>query len=582
MENQLSITSERIDDIVLLIHMMLQIQLPDILDRHLPRHWLQQGLSWGWVTTIWLAHILSKGDHRKLTVRDWVAQAHESLEHVTQKTIRDTDFTDDRLSIVLRQLSKPDYWQAIERDVVQNSVRVYELPQKRVRVDATTVSGYHEGGEDSLFQFGHSKDNSDLLQVKVMMATLDPLGMPLVTQVVSGEVADDGLYVPIIKRVCSLLAATGLLFVGDCKMSALDTRAFVHAQGHHYLTPLALVGMTAKQMPAWIEEGNAGLRTLTPITTTDASGNVVELGKGYEFTRECQATLVNQATLQGQEIIWMERVLVIYSGAYAKALQRGLQERLATAKAKLLALTPPPGRGKRQIQEEAALHKAAEAILASHHLGGLLGYSFERQETQQTQYVGRGRPSATREQKVTTTVRYQITGVRENTEALVRTQAGFGWRAYVTDVASEDLSLAEAVLVYRDEWLIERGFHRLKGVPLSLNPLFVKRDDQVVGLIHLLSLALRVLTLVEYVVRRGLAATGAALVGLHLENPKKASTSPTTERLLRAFSAVTLTLVHMPDRILRHVTPLTALQVQILELLNLSPDIYRSLAYNST
>jgi len=43
------------------------------------------------------------------------------------------------------------------------------------------------------------------------------------------------------------------------------------------------------------------------------------------------------------------------------------------------------------------------------------------------------------------------------------------------------------------EWLIEHGFHRLKGAPLSLNPLFVKRDDQVVGLTNLLSIAVRFL-----------------------------------------------------------------------------------------
>jgi transposase len=70
------ITIEKIDDIVLLIEMMLHINLPQIIDRHISRHHLQQGLSWGWVSTIWLAHILSQSDHRKLTVRDWVRQAH--------------------------------------------------------------------------------------------------------------------------------------------------------------------------------------------------------------------------------------------------------------------------------------------------------------------------------------------------------------------------------------------------------------------------------------------------------------------------------------------------------------------------
>jgi transposase len=575
MENQLTLTTERIDDLVLLLHVMMQVQLPDLLDRHLPRHWLQQGLSWGWVTTIWLAHILSQGDHRKLTVRDWVAQAQETIQSVTGLTLRETDFTDDRLTIILRQLSKPEYWHAIEKDFAQSAVRVYQLPQERVRLDATTVSGYHTGGPESLFQFGHSKDDPDLLQVKAMMATLDPLGLPLVTQVVSGERADDGLYVPIVERVCDLLSATGLLFVGDCKMSALATRAFIRAKEHHYLTPLAQVGTTAKEMPAWIMRARMALQTRLGFLPEESEEAQKIYEEGYEFTRECQATV------KDKEITWTERVLMLYSRTYHETLTRGLTERLATANAKLLALTPASGRGKRQIQEEAALRKAAEAILRTHHLQGLLHYSFERQESEQIRYVGRGRGSATRPQQTSIMVRYQITEVWEDTQAIALAHSEFGWRAFVTDVCQADLSLSEARALYRDEWLIERGFHRLKGAPLSLNPLFVKRDDQVTGLIHLLSLAVRTLTLIEYVVRRGLAASGGSLVGLHLENPKKASTAPTTERLLQAFSRVTLTVVHLPDRTLRHVTPLTPLQTQILELLNLSPDIYYSLAQNS-
>jgi len=114
MDTELTIKTERIDDFVLLIKVMMRLGLPAILDRHIPRHWLQKGLSWGWVATIWLAHIISQGDHRKLKVRDWVRQAHTTLEETTGLQIRDTDFTDDRLTMVLRKLSKPKYWQAIE------------------------------------------------------------------------------------------------------------------------------------------------------------------------------------------------------------------------------------------------------------------------------------------------------------------------------------------------------------------------------------------------------------------------------------------------------------------------------------
>jgi transposase len=576
MEAELTIITERVDDFVLLIRVMMRLGLPAILDRHIPRHWLQEGLSWGWVATIWLAHILSQGDHRKLTVRDWVRQAHTTLEATTGLSIRDTDFTDDRLTIVLRELSKSGYWHAIERDLGQNTVRVYDLSAERVRLDATTVSGYHEGSEEGLFQFGKSKDNPDLPQVKVMMASLDPLGLPVATDVVSGEQADDGLYIPIIDRLATTLNKVGLLFVGDCKMSAWATRVHIRAMGHHYLMPLALVGETAQDMRLWIQAALDGKHVLSPIYAPDASEDEEPLAEGYERTR------LRTAQVGGQALEWTERVLVVRSQAYAEAMTRGLERRLTHATAKLNALTPPRGRGKRQIQDEETLITAANAILQDHRVEGLLSYTFERQVEQQVKYVGRGRGTAARPQQVIERVRYQITTVVQDEAAITALQQTFGWRAYVTDLPAEQLSLGEVVLTYRQEWQIERGFHRLKGAPLSIAPVFVKRDDQVTGLIHLLSIGVRLLTLIEFVVRRTLKREQAQLVGLHPENPKKGTDKPTTERLLKAFSNINLTIIHFPDRVVRHVTPLSPLQERILTLLGLSPDIYRSLAQNSS
>jgi len=580
MESELTITIERVDDFVLLIQVMMRLGLPAILDRHIPRHWLQEGLGWGWVATIWLAHIVSQGDHRKLTVRDWVRQAHTTLETTTGLSIRDTDFTDDRLAIVLRELSKPEYWHAIEQELGQNTVRVYDLSVERVRVDATTISGYHEESADGLFQFGKSKDHPELPQVKVMMASLDPLGLPVATDVVSGEQADDGLYVPIIDRLATTLNKTDLLFVGDCKMSAWATRVHIRAMGNHYLMPLALVGEAGQDMPVWIQEAVDGKHELSPILIPGVENpldtNENPLAEGYERTR------VHKAQVEGQTLEWTERVLVVHSEVYADIMTRGLERRLANATTKLKDLTPPRGRGKRQIEDEETLVAAADAILRTHRVEGLLSYTFERQVEQQVKYVGRGRGAAGRPRQVVERVRYQITAVLRDEAAITALQQTFGWRAYVTDLPVERLSLCEAVLTYREEWQIERGFHRFKGAPLSISPLFVKRDDQVTGLIRLLSIAVRLLTLIEFVVRRALKQEQSQLVGLHAENPKKGTDKPTTERLLKAFLGINLTIIQFPDRVVHHVTPLSSLQERILTLLGLSPDIYLALAHNSS
>ena len=584
MTTEITVTTERIDDFPLLLEIMIRLGLPDILDRHLGRHGLHQGLSWGWIAIIWLAHILTQSDHRKRPVQAWVRQAKETIERITGQQVRELDFTDDRLTLLLRRLSKPATWGAVERELGRNILRVYELTPKRVRLDPTTISGYHEGGEDSLFQYGYSKDDPSLRQVKLMVAALDPLGLPLVTQVVAGDTADDQLYKPAVDRVLQIVDGIGLLFVGDSKMGALAIRAHIHHLQHHYLCPLAQTGGTAKEMEEWIEAANNGTQPLQPIYIENAKGERKLLAEGYVFERTVQAEIAvdkpDGAAGETQSIEWTERVLVVRSESYRKAQREALENRLQRATDKLLALTQPPARGKRQIQDETVLVNAAAAIFKAYEVEGLLTYTFERQEKHQTKYIGRGRGNPDRPKQEIVTVRYQITAVTRQAEAIAVCQKTLGWRAYVSNAPAEQLSLEQAVLTYRDEWIIERGFHRLKGVPLSLDPLFVKRDDQVMGLTNLLSIAVRLLTLIEFVVRRKLKQKQEKLTGLIENNPKKGIDNPTTERLLKEFDEITLTIVHLPDQIIRHVTPLTDLQTRILELLGLSATTYTTLAEN--
>ena len=551
---------------------MKRLGLPEIIDQHLKRHGLHQGLSWGWIATIWLAHILTESNHRKLPVQAWVRQAGETIERISGLKVHELDFTDDRLTLLLRRLSKPETWETIETGLGRNILRVYELRPERVRLDATTISGFHAGGEDSLFQYGHSKDNPTLKQVKAMVAALDPLGMPLVTQVVGGNQADDPLYIPAVDRVLKIIAGVGLLFVGDSKMSAWETRAHIHHREQHYLCPLALTGKTAEEMGTWIAAANNGTHPLQPIYVENERGESKLLAEGYAFERTVTARVA------GEEQTWTERVFVVRSQTYHQILQDGLEKRLQSAASRLLALTPAPGRGKRQIQDESELVKAAEAILQDHEVEGLLSYSFERQEKRHTRYIGRGRGNPQRPKREIVTVRYQLTAVTRQEEAITALQKTLGWRAYASDAPAQQLTLEQAVLTYRDEWLIERGFHRLKGVPLSLDPLFVKRDDQVVGLTNLLSIAVRMLTLIEFVVRRKLKQSQEKLTGLIENNPKKGIDNPTTERLLKVFDNITLTIVHLPGQTIRHIPPLTALQTRILQLLGLSPNVYTQLA----
>ena len=96
-------------------------------------------------------------------------------------------------------------------------------------------------------QLGHSKDHRpDLAQIKLMAAAVQPSGLLLATDIHPGNAADDPLYVPMIQRVRGQLGRRGLLYAGDCKMAALETRADIASHDDYYLMPLPLTGQTQK------------------------------------------------------------------------------------------------------------------------------------------------------------------------------------------------------------------------------------------------------------------------------------------------------------------------------------------------
>jgi transposase len=104
--------------------------------------------------------------------------------------------------------------------------------------------------------------------------------------------------------------------------------------------------------------------------------------------------------------------------------------------------------------------------------------------------------------------------------------------------------------------------------------LFLQTDARVEGLIRLLSLALRVLVLVEFVARRHLANTQDQITGLYPGQATRATASPTAELLLRAFRGISLSVVEIAGQVL---SPLNALQHRVLELLGWSAGLYERL-----
>ena len=557
---------ERLDDIPVIFGLLQNMHIQAVIDQVIEAHGNWNGLSPGWVITIWLVHILSEHNHNMDRVQEWVAKRLQILRALTGQALTELDFTDDRLALCLRKLSQAVVWQPIEAQLGEHLVRVYRLgAEPTVRLDATTGTVNHDPDKHLLFQVGKAKNGQYETQYKLMLASLDPLGLTLAVDVVSGERADDRLYLPCYQRVKQVLSENGVLVVGDSKMSAFSPRAAIAAGADFYLTPLAHLKDEPEQLEEllapWVEREEEMERIFLPEDGPEPDPKLA-IGHGFEVSR------TQEAEGDDQNVTWTERLLVVRSHPYEKTIKKGLHRRLQKAEKALKALTPARSRGKRQIEDEASLLAAIQRIEEQYQVEGLFDYRYEQEVSERKVRAYGDQPERTQRQ-----VRFQLT-VERNPEAIAVAEFRAGWRIYATNAPAERLPLNRAVLAYRDQYIEENVFRRLQGKILSITPVYVQRDDHAKGLFHLLTLAARLLALGDHLAKRNLAQEQAELAGIYPGNPKRSTTTPTTERMLAAFDNINLTIVPVAGQLHYQVAPLTAVQQRILDLWQLSDTLY--------
>ena len=563
------ITNERVDDIPVLLTQIQQMGIGKLMDKHFPTHGNWQGESLGKVAVIWLTHILSQADHRLNHVQDWASKRLETLKTLMGDSLEELDLTDDRLEAVLRYLNGDENWSVFEEELGSNLLRVYDLKPERVRLDSTTASSHCGVNAEGMFQWGHSKDHRpDLAQVKIMLSTLDPLGMPIATEILSGEKADDPLYIPAIERVRSTIKQSGLLYIGDCKMASIGTRTHMVSGGDFYLCPLNAKQSPREKLIEYLQPVWDGKQELTTIDYDYADGKTRDIASGFE--RES----IQKVEIDGQEISWSERQLIVRSFAIAPTEEKHLQERIQKTVDALEQLKIPR-RGKKKLISSDEWESAVAGIIKRYRTRGLFQIDLQTKRVQKIK-----RRYLERQSQAVEEVSFHL-DFKINEDAVTKQVQLLGWRVYVTNKTEAQLTLKQAVRAYRDEYLTERGFARLKGFPLSLTPIYLQREDHVTGLIRLLSIGLRVLTLLEFQVRRHLQENQEKLAGLYVGNPKRETARPTAEILLAAFKEITLLLIEVKSEVYAHLNALSTLQQRILVLLGFPTTIYTQLGGQS-
>jgi transposase len=500
----------------------------------------------------------------------WVLAHHATLTAVTGWSIRREDVTDDRLGRLLSVLGNdPDQITVMQQALGRHLVRAYALPTTVARVDTTSFNVTHAPGADgqpeqALLQFGYSKDQRpDLLQFKQTLTTLDPGGVPLLSTTLPGNHADDPCYVPAWQNLVALLGHPNFLFVADSKAAALETRATLAAGEGRFLFPLPMTGEVPMLLRRWVAQPPVVPVPIVLPPTVDEPDEPRTVGVGFVVTRPMIGT-----TASGDEVTWEERWLVVQSTAYAQRQQASFDARLDRVAAQLQRLRPKADERATDVQLR------VNALLERHQSADYFTVTVSETATIRRKSGRRGRPSATTPVIEETTYTVQV-AVERNADAITDARTLLGWRCYVTNTTQDDLSLAQAMGVYREEWTVERNYHRWKRGDLPALPLYLQLEWRIRGLMLLLLIALQVLTLLEWEARRSLAEAQETIAGLAPGNPKRATARPTAERMLRMFTNIHLHLERVGDQWIGTVVEtLNPVQQRILQLLKLSPTLY--------
>jgi transposase len=258
LKKRMQITTERLEDLPFLASFMSQSGLPDLLDEHYPVHGSWQGTSYGKTAMGFLLYVLSEGKHDLYGVESWASERVEALKWLLDcPSFEPRHLSDDRLGLLLERFHGPSY-EAFQRAHNQELLKAYQLENQGVaRLDSVKAQSFC--GANELFGKGHKQSNKreDLVSLKAMMVSIDPLALPMSTLIVRGNRADDQLYAPAIEKAWAEgLSRKGMLLVGDSKLGSLPNWAFIAQSGNYYLSPLALKQFSLAELGealSWIE-----------------------------------------------------------------------------------------------------------------------------------------------------------------------------------------------------------------------------------------------------------------------------------------------------------------------------------------
>ncbi|MGB0881115.1 MAG: IS1634 family transposase [Polaribacter sp.] len=580
----------RVDEIPLLYSVIVEYRIVELVEKYVEVHGNWVGSLPSNLLSVWLCYLLQERDHRLSSVEEWVEERLELFQVLTKdKNLRSVDFSDDKLGYLLDLFSQDAVWQSIERDVNGSLLGVYRLNESKdsilptIRLDAAPMQGYGKVSPKGLLQYGHHKHHANLPQFKIKLCTLDNtlnnFAYPLCHLTVSGNQADDVLYIDAIKNVKAVLKdfptyESGNLYVGDSKLGSIGNRSYIVDNKEYYLLPLSLIQLSKEDRRA-ILKAHIAHKEIRHKVYRKEKGEQILVAEGFERVislsderKEAQGT---DETVLPSLVEWEERRLFVYSIAYGKVQEKRFDNRLAKGQQKIEKLNIRT-QGKKVLQTLEEYQSAVAKILKKSELVDFISVNIKEIKTSK-----KIRAYGKTPKRIVTTSTFEINCQRNEAE-ISKHKLTLGWQVYATNTPKEQLSFESCVWKYRYQSNIESRFDDLRNKIVPLLPVYLQKDNRIKGLVNILFLALKICSTIEYKVAKSLKEQNEAIEGLYEGNPRRTTVKPSISRILNAFEGISISLIFINRKFqFALMTELSKKQKKILALMGLSESVYKNL-----
>jgi transposase len=536
-------------------HFLEQIGVARILDKHI--HSNREGvLSHGRAISVLV--------HNVLVSRDPLYRLTEWAEPIDPQALGLTPqeklaLNDDRMGRALDQLAEYA-GRGVFFQLALRCIKLFELETRRIHFDTTTVTvtGEYAGSlREPVITHGHNKDYKPHLKQLVFGLNVTADGaVPLSHQVSSGNRTDDTFHRDNFDALRDLLAKDDFIYVADSKLCTKENLKHIHDFGGKFVTV----------MPQTRKEDTTFRQKLRHKAGRWRHMLTVEVPGGHGRVETYSITVGPEKTEDGFRLLWLR------SSAKAELDRTGRQKRLEKAKAALRDLHE--GLNQRQLKTEKQIRDAVRKILKEHSCEEFLRVKISSKVLTTTKRLRPGRPKPGDPREWVSEIVYDLE-VAEQAVRLRQEGNTDGVFPLVTNIPPKEARAVEILQMYRYQPHLERRFQNLK-TEYAVAPVYLKKPERVVGLLHVYFLALTVGALLEREIRRRMEKEGIEALPIYPE--ERECQAPTSPRIFELFAQVDWFRHVEGDASAVFPVTLSGLQEQVLKLLGVPRASYEETA----